>query len=78
MPLCRKSLPICLIHPAPACFPKAKSRNLNHLVLIPLYLARATRETALPREAPATRAPGNRHPIPSGVDEVPAAGADAE
>jgi hypothetical protein len=58
----RKSSPICLIHPAPGCFPKAKSRDLNHLIMIHLYLARQTRGIS----------------IPGGVDEVPATGAAAE
>jgi hypothetical protein len=48
--------------PAPGCFPKAKSRDLNHLIMIHLYLARQTRGIS----------------IPSGVDEVPATGAAAE
>ena len=34
--LCRKLLPIPLCRPARRCFPKATSRYLNHLVLIPL------------------------------------------
>ena len=58
--LCRKSLPIRLTRPRPAlcCFPKVESRNLNHLVLIPFRLARATRAGGSPREAPATQAVG--------------------
>jgi hypothetical protein len=39
-PQCRQALPIHPIHPAPSCFPKPETRNLNHLVLIPFRRAR--------------------------------------
>jgi hypothetical protein len=39
----RNSLPIHLIRPAFSCFSKAKSKDLNSLVLIPFYLARDAR-----------------------------------
>jgi len=48
--------------PDPTCFHllfrKAESKNLNHLVLIPSRLARATLAGVLRRDTPATRVAG--------------------
>jgi hypothetical protein len=40
VPNARKSLPVCLIRPATTRFFEMESSNINHLVLIPLGLAR--------------------------------------
>jgi hypothetical protein len=44
-------LPIRLIYPALSCFPKPKSKNLSHLVLISSCLARDARESFAKRRS---------------------------
>ncbi len=52
---CPKLVPIPFCRSVLTCFPEAESKNLNHLVLIPLCLPRATRAGVSPGEARATR-----------------------
>jgi hypothetical protein len=54
-------LPFHLLRPALTCFPKSKSRKLNHLVLIPLCLARDARGRF------ARGSSGNPHGRPRGI-----------
>jgi hypothetical protein len=55
-------LPIYLIRPALACFPKAESSYLNHLVLIPLRRARDARARGFVKGTS-----GNPHGRPRGI-----------
>jgi len=75
---CRQSLPIRLRRSVICCFPATESSNINSLVLIPFFLARATRAGASPPEAPATRAAGRAaSPTPGGACPILSPGRSA-
>lgn len=59
---CPTSLPVHLIRPALSCFQKSVCRNLSHLDLIPLRLARATREALRQGKLRQSKWAAARHP----------------